>query len=112
MADYLLQEDGFKISLEDGTGFLILDDTPILVRVTQVPTDVAISEDPDARITQIPVDVVFAEDSDARVTQIPVDVIFEGESDFRLTQIPVDVIIQNVNESVQIILIELSPKEP
>jgi hypothetical protein len=57
---YLLQEDGFKITLEDASGFILLEqdfDNP--TRVTQVPVEVIVSPVPDARVTQVAVEVIM-----------------------------------------------------
>lgn len=95
MADYLVQEDGFKINLEDGTGALLLEDDGGQARVSQIPVDVAIAEDAKARVSQLTADVAVQEDSKARVSQMYIEVAR-----------------QNVNEFVQITLIELTPKNP
>lgn len=89
MADYLVQEDGFKINLEDGTGALLLE------------TDVS------ARVTQTPVEVVVQGDSEARVTQTPVEALVKGDGSARVTQVPVEVIMQNTVETVNLFFINL-----
>lgn len=93
MPDYLLQEDGFKISLEDSSGFIILEDTVF------------------GRITQTPVEVVVAGDPDGRITQAPVEVVMKGDPDGRFTQTPIEVIMQNTIETVNLFLIDLELEE-
>lgn len=88
MADYLVQEDGFKINLEDGTGALLLEPSF------------------DARLSQLPVEVVTQGVADARLSQLPVEVVVQGESDARLSQMPVEVIHRNLHETFTIVIWE------
>lgn len=59
MSSYLVQEDGFQIDLEDGTGALLLEDEDNFARVSQIPVEVVVKGDASARVSQFPIEVVI-----------------------------------------------------
>jgi hypothetical protein len=77
VSDYVVQqEDGVsKIELEDGSGFILLEQQPsgTARRITQVPVEAVVRPtDAKARITQAPVEVVL-QNTEETVNWILVD---------------------------------------
>ena len=92
MSDYYLQDDDVsKLTLDDETGFLILDEEgTVASRVTQVPVEVG----------------VLPEDQKGRISQLPVEVASTGEPKARITQVAVEVAQRNLHESITVVIWE------
>ncbi len=135
MADYYVrEEDGTsRYSLEDASGFLILDGVPTftgavaidavadisvsgtaaITRISQAPVEVVVLPTPKARLTQAPVEVVLRVDTaKARLSQAPVEVVVAPtDAKARLTQAPAEVVLQNLFMTVDFCIVEYRVRE-